>query len=388
MQKFLSRVLIFLLIGATLVGWLGARPATPDRLLNQLAALPCGNTVSETPETLVPPSNVVAPEDWPQPQQTIPLDPAPTPPAFSLAWRMGVSIPSADPFAFDWQIPRPGWYLNWSTEERASRPLADLGMEFTPMVRLRPEGLVPDILTLYAQARQNPGRIWFIGNEPDVRWQDDAPPDEYACYYRQAHQVIKLADPTAQVAIGGISQVTPLRLRYLDAVWASYQAQFGAPMPVDIWNIHAFVLREEEGDWGVGIPPGFDGATDGTLWDVEDHDDLALVEGQVRAMREWMVAHGQRDKALYITEYGVLMPAEYGFPPSRVVDFMIAFFDLFTELRDPELGYPADDNRLVQRWVWFSTRDRLYPAGDLFTADGTPLPPMRAMTGYIRAHSE
>jgi hypothetical protein len=261
-------------------------------------------------------------------------------------------------------------------------------MEFTPMVRLRPEGLVPDILTLYAQARQNPGRIWFIGNEPDVRWQDDAPPDEYACYYRQAHQVIKLADPTAQVAIGGISQVTPLRLRYLDAVWTSYQAQFGAPMPVDIWNIHAFVLREEEGNWGVGIPPGFDGATDGTLWDVEDHDDLALVEGQVRAMREWMVAHGQRDKALYITEYGVLMPAEYGFPPSRVVDFMIAFFDLFTELRDPELGFPADDNRLVQRWVWFSTRDRLYPAGDLFTADGTPLPPMRAMTGYIRAHSE
>lgn len=388
MPKFFRRLLVFLLIGAVLVGWFGTRPAAPDRILKQLAALPCGNKVSATPDTLVPPGSIAESEDWPRPQRTLVLNPAPTPPAFSLAWRMGVGIPSADLFAFDWQIPRPGWYLNWSTEAQASGSLTELGMEFTPMLRLRPDGLFPDIFTLYAQARQNPGQTWLIGNEPDVRWQDDAPPDEYACYYHQTYQTIKLADPTAQVAIGGISQVTPLRLRYLDAVWASYRAQFGAQMPVDIWNMHAFVLREEEGNWGVGIPPGFDGATDGTLWDVEDHDDLSLVEGQVRAMREWMAAHGQRNKALYITEYGVLMPAEYGFPPSRVVNFMIGSFDLFTALRDPVLGYPADDNRLVQRWVWFSTRYRLYPTGDLFTADGAPLPPMRAMTGYIRAHSE
>jgi len=121
---------------------------------------------------------------------------------------------------------------------------------------------------------------------------------------------------------------------------------------------------------------------------VEDHDDLALLEGQVRAMREWMTARGQRDKMLYITEFGILMPTEIGFPPSRVVKFMVGSFDLLTELRDPDTGYRADDNRLAQRWVWFSTRDPLYPTADLFAVEGTPLPPMRAMTGYIRAHTE
>ena len=30
-------------------------------------------------------------------------------------------------------------------------------------------------------------------------------------------------------------------------------------------------------------------------------------------MRQWMADHGQRDKPLWITEYGILMPEEYGF---------------------------------------------------------------------------
>jgi len=389
LQNRVMRLLVLLLTAVGLLGWLGARPAAPARLLDQLAAISCTNVVSAAPETLVPVGNILSPSEWPRPQQRFTPDPLPTPAPFSLAWRMGVSVPDGNPFFFDWKAPRPGWYLNWSTNDYAQEDsLADLGMEFTPMVRLRAEGLHPDVYTIYRLAQEKPGRTWLIGNEPDVRWQGDAPPDEYACLYHQAYQTIKLADPSAQVANGGISQITPLRLRYLDAVWASYRAQFGTQMPVDIWNMHLFILREEEGNWGVGVPPGFDGATDGVPWDVEDHDKLALVEEQVRRMRGWMAAHGQRDKMLYITEYGILIPAEFGFTPSRVVQFMVGSFDLLTELRDPETGYPADDNRLAQRWVWFSTRDRLYPVGDLFAADGTPLPPMRAMTGYIRAHSD
>jgi hypothetical protein len=159
-------------------------------------------------------------------------------------------------------------------------------------------------------------------------------------------------------------------------------------MPVDIWNMHAFVLREEAGNWGVGIPPGFDEVESGILWEIDQHDDLTLVEGQVRLMRQWMAEHGQRDKALYITEYGVLMPPEYGFPPSRVIDFLVGSYDLFWDLRDPVLGYAADDHRLVQRWVWFSTRDPLYPTGDLFDQEGNPRPVVRAINGYIRAHTD
>ena len=114
----------------------------------------------------------------------------------------------------------------------------------------------------------------------------------------------------------------------------------------------------------------------------------AVLEEQVRRMRGWMAARGERDKPLYITEYGILMPAEAGFTPSRVINFMIDSFDLLDSLADENLGYPQDENRLVQRWVWFSTRYHLYPSGDLFNTEGTPLPPLRALSGYIRAHTK
>ncbi len=71
-------------------------------------------------------------------------------------------------------------------------------------------------------------------------------------------------------------------------------------------------------------------------------------------MREWMLAHGQQEKALWISEYGILMPADYGFTPEKVAQFMVGSFDLFDRLRDPALGYAADDDRLVQRWNWYS----------------------------------
>ena len=47
------------------------------------------------------------------------------------------------------------------------------------------------------------------------------------------------------MAIGGVSQVTPLRLDYLERVLAAYEKQYGQPMPVDVWNVHTFILREQ-----------------------------------------------------------------------------------------------------------------------------------------------
>ena len=78
-----------------------------------------------------------------------------------------------------------------------------------------------------------------------------------------------------------------------------------------------------------------------------------------------MDRHGQRDKALIVTEYGILMPEEYGFPPETVADYMRRSFDLLLHTRDPEIGYPADDNRLVQRLLWYSLSDTTYPTGNL-----------------------
>ncbi len=321
---------------------------------------------------------------------------APLPAPYSLGWRTGIGIPDLDPMWFKWPAPRPGWYLNWSTNRVEQRrffglwrtvhmelPDEDLGMEFVPMVRIRRNRLLPRATDLRRMAAQNPGRTWLIGNEPDVRWQDNVRPERYAELYYDAYTAIKRGDPTAQVAIGGLSQITPLRLVYLDRVWAAYQAEYGEPMPVDVWNMHAFVLREERGNWGVGMPPGFTTEQLGMLWDIDDHADLRLVEEQIRRLRQWMAEHDQQAKPLWITEYGILMPESYGFPPAVVQDFMLGSFALFDNLRDPKLGYAADENRLVQRWVWFSTLYNPYPAGNLFNISGRPKVLMRAWSEYL-----
>jgi hypothetical protein len=219
-------------------------------------------------------------------------------------------------------------------------------------------------------AASRPGLTWAIGNEPDVIWQDNTAPEIYAIAYHRAYTAIKAGDPTAQVAIGGVSQITPLRLAYLDRVWNFYLDHYGEPMPVDVWNIHTFVLREDRREWGVNIPPGFEIQHRGMLWEVADHDRLDLVEEQVWLMREWMAAHGQQEKPLWITEYGILMPEEYGFTAAAVQEFLVGSFNLFDSLMDPELGYPADNHRLVQRWNWYSARDSRFAAGNLFDNAG------------------
>ncbi|MEM7537950.1 MAG: hypothetical protein AAF639_37615 [Chloroflexota bacterium] len=337
---------------------------------------------------------------------------------YSLRWRIGVGIPDFNPQLFDWPAPRPGWYLSWSvgltetlstqngwfgrqgtvrTLQMDAPDYAHIGMEFLPMVRVRAGALFPPAEALAQYADENQGRIWLIGNEPDVRWQDNTTPEAYVTAYHDAYHAIKQADPTAQVAIAGISQITPLRLAYLECIWQSYQATYGTTIPVDVWTMHAFVLpeisvdknTESEGAWGVGIPPGYaesDLVALGMQWNMEDHTDLRLVENQVRLMRWWMNAHGQREKPLYITEYGVLMPPSYGYTADVVSDFMVQSFDLFDQLRDPKLGYSADDHRLVQRWTWFSTFYRLYPAGNLFNSRGRPTQVMDALNMYLDAH--
>lgn len=324
------------------------------------------------------------------------LTPAEPPAPYSLRWRAGVGIPDGSPFYFDWPAVRPGWYLNWGVNLRQAErlfglwrqpslalPDGRLVMEFAPMVRMRSGQLHPSTGVLAELAAQNPGLTWLIGNEPDVAWQDNTTPEVYAIAYHRAYTAIKSGDPTAKVAIGGLSQITPLRLTYLTRMWDFHQKLYGAEMPVDIWNMHAFMLREERGNWGVNVPPGFVIELRGQLWDVEDHDDLTLVEQQVRAMRQWMAERGQQDKPLWITEYGILMPEDYGFDAERVIRFMLGSFELFLNLRDEKTGYAADDGRLVQRWNWYSTRDSRYSAGNLFDDYGRITPVGQAMFDFL-----
>jgi len=269
-----------------------------------------------------------------------------------------------------------GWYLNWGVRLSPAQPD---GADFWQMVRVSEEGFVPDAETIRAAAIANPGSFWLIGNEPDVRWQDNTTPEHYAVQYHDLYGILKSADATCQVVIGGVSQPTPLRLAYLDRVLSSYETRYGEPMPVDVWNVHNFILREERNSWGVGIPPGMD-AEAGTLYEIEDHDDMTIFGEQLVAFRRWMSEHGQRDKPLVISEYGILMPEDYGFGLDRVREFMEATFDVFLTTKDEATGYSDDDNRLVQWWCWYSLAapDDYYPTGNLFDPETRLLTPLGA----------
>jgi len=253
------------------------------------------------------------------------------------------------------------------------------------MIWVNGDAFSPAAETLSALVAAQPGTVWEIGNEPDVIWQSNSTPEQYARVYHELYTLIKSADPTARVAAGAVSQPTPLRLLYLDLVLETYQNLYGEPMPVDIWAVHNAILREERGSWGVDIPPGI-GANTGRLYEIEDNDRLDIFQQQLVDFRVWMRDRGYRDRPLYLTEFSILMPADYGFPPERVVAFMTGAFDWMLSAADGGLGCPADGNRLVQRWAWYSVADLdapdHYPTGNLFD------PETKAMTAVGRAFAD
>ena len=246
------------------------------------------------------------------------------------------------------------WYLEFGFRDDPP-PLFDL--EYVQMVRLSETGYLPGQDAIEKYARAQPGTLWLIGNEPDAPVQDCVTPQSYAQLYHDLHGIIKGADPTAKVAIGGVVQATPLRLQYLEMILDEYQDQWEEMIPVDVWNVHGFILQEKKNDWGCQIPCGIEGVNQGMLYTVDDHDNMTIFKEQIRRFRIWMKDHDERDKPLIVSEYGILMPSELGFDQARVQAFMLATFDYFLNTKVNWLGYPADENRLVQAWAWYSLDD-------------------------------
>lgn len=323
-----------------------------------------------------------------------------------LAERMGfgTSVSSINVYP-EIRSLKAGWYVDWRVNANAARPS---GIEYMPMIRMHqtvscgnwvmPDRAAcpyvepyeytytPSASAITSMARRNPGLIWLLGNEMDrLDWngggQDEMLPELYAVAYKELRDLIKGADPTAKIAIGGIIQATPMRLAYLTKAWDEYQRLYGEEMPVDVWNVHAFIASEEcqwqrpdGGDrvlvcYGAGVPPGEtekQGAYIGEDW---KHIDRSTFDQQIRAFRAWMKDRGQQEKPLIVTEYGVLyesVPCNNSCPdpnaynlqdPDVVHDFMLWTFDYFMDTKDCDLGYAADDCRLVQRWAWFSLED-------------------------------
>lgn len=305
---------------------------------------------------------------------------------------------------------RFGWYVDFTVTANPSTPY---GMEYVPTVRIKQlkvtgggsdtnccvtcayktpyeYSVSPSVSQIQSVASSHPGMTWLIGNEMDrvdygsgsgCGHQDEMLPELYAQAYHDLYSAIKSADSTAQVAIGGMVEFTDLRSQYLDRVWAEYSRlstlyNWDSPtMPVDIWNIHLYVLQEVKGSWGADIPPGFN-ETSGELYTILDNKDFTKAWAQIVSLRTWMQEHGQQNKPLIITEYGVLWPAwlycdDYPdtsgcpFTPEQVRDsFMYPSFDAFLNQTDANIGYPADGYRLVQRWNWFSVDYDLGNCGD------------------------
>lgn len=295
--------------------------------------------------------------------------------------RFGVGQVRQSVLSYNLASLNAGWYLNWKTMTYPPRPG---GAEFAQVIRVTGATYSPAGAALANLIAANPGSLWLIGNEPDRPLvQDDTLPQDYAVAYHDAYAFIKARDPTAQVAAGGIVQPTPLRLQYLDIVLDTYAARYNEPLPTDAWSIHAFMLREAscaaypDGCWGAEIPPGIT-ATVGvsTPLDLDNTDNLALFQERIIQFRQWMQRRGYRNTPLLITEYGTLLPyydpdglyydsQGRPFDEARAIDFLRGTFDFMRMASNPALGYPADENRLVQRWLWYSLDDLAY-GGALF----------------------
>jgi hypothetical protein len=323
----------------------------------------------------------------------------------------------------DWLAPLgAGWYLDFSAHAPTSIP----GVEFAQSLYVRQlkngctylngYSVSPSLADsdLGALIAVQPGALWIVGNEPDRgpdpanclgAAQGDTYPDIYAQAYHDVYQFIKSRDATARVAIAGLVEVTPGRLQYLDKVWQAYQQRYQSTMPVDVWNMHLYILPEAEAN---GTPNGVANVALGTdpalairdssnnpnqcaapgVYCWAEHDDLSVFAQQVVAMRTWMQQHGERDKPLILSEYSQLYPFtnyddpinptvcylqdEYGkcFTQARVTSFLNRTFDYLESAIDANLGYPLDGNRLVQQWLWYTVyTSRVGYVSSLVTSD-------------------
>jgi hypothetical protein len=283
--------------------------------------------------------------------------------------RAGFSISTSTDPAYWADMLGASWYMDWSMKDTGQ----DAGPQHWQMVRVHENCISPSPEAIRAAAMKYTGQVWIIGNEPDVIWQDNVTPTRYAISYHALYNLVKSADPSALLAVGGISQSTPLRLQYLDQVLQVYHDLYHQPLPADWWTVHGYVLREEKGSWGVEIPPGID-ATQGELYAVSDHGRIDLFQQQLIAFRHWMKANGYQQTPLALTEFGILMPTSYGFPYETIASYLEQTFTWLYQARDETTGDPADAYHLIQKWAWFSISDPQYPSsnlGDLSTGNLT-----------------
>jgi hypothetical protein len=130
------------------------------------------------------------------------------------------------------------------------------------------------------------GRVhkWELWNEPNEHWCWKPAPDvdRYVAWYREIYQTIKAVDPSAEVALGGLTGLTASGSqdingkRFLELVYAK-------GVYPDIVAIHPYALAGQ--------------APDVTLAYENNFTDIAKIYGVMKA-------NGQGDKQIWATEWG------------------------------------------------------------------------------------
>lgn len=305
--------------------------------------------------------------------------------------RFGIAaVPGLPGYHTDLNPLKVGAFIDWAPESSRSLPAE---VDYIHVISVRGDSFndTARAAEAAALAAANPGDYWQVGNEPDTSYyggngvtQDNITAETYAHRYRVIAEAIKNADPTAKIGFGSIVQPTPIRLRYLDRAWSALLIETDsystADRLVDFWSIHAFILNEIPNQWGTGVPKGFeDDYSDAVaITNFADTYSISLFQQRILAMRRWMRDRGQRDKALWITEFGSLFPPidQPGGPDNVNVsdavtaNFMVQTFNYLNSATHSSLGLPSDGNRLVQRWFWYSLNDhRYYFGGSLYDPD-------------------
>ena len=276
---------------------------------------------------------------------------------------------------YDFSVIGVDGYIDWSYKAKSSE-VAD-NIQYYRVINLGDTYYTWFLQSLPSLLSTYPGSIWIIGNEPDsqVSYQDHISAEVYAERFWNMAKVIRANDPTAKIAFGTVIQPTPVRIHYLglaiNKLIALEGDQARALALIDIFSIHAFILNERPfttpncGDcWGAGVPVGYDPATwpayqviDGT-----QTYDINRFKSRVTAFRQWMKDIGQQSKPLWITEYGSLFPTRLNVSELDTASFMEQSFD-FMLAPDSLLGKSDDNNRLVQKWVWYSLNDEILNFG-------------------------
>jgi hypothetical protein len=177
-------------------------------------------------------------------------------------------------------------------------------------------------------ARDHPGSYWLIWNEPDSWQQSNIAPTQAAQIYATLRPLIKGADPTAKLIVGGVFN---LNVGWLDSFRSEYVRLYGLYPVMEGIHVHHYVGRDEY--------------------------DSAVWRTKLEAVRDWMALRGIGGE-LWLSEFGCLN--------SEAVARQI-MSDQITWL---------DEQPWLARYAWFAA----YASGpgcpgctgSLLNADGTP----------------